>query len=258
MVMNIIKSRELIWQLFRRDFISVYKQSVLGVLWIFISPVIGILSWVFMNATGILHPGDVGVPYPVYVLIGTTIWGLFISFYTVTAESLSSGSSLILQINFSHEALVAKQIAQSIVTFLINLVMIAVVLVIFGIMPNWKAIFFPLALLPIFFIGSGIGMVVAVITVVVHDINKMVTTALGFLMFFTPVVYGQNIPNRILQTVITWNPMTYLIGSARDIVLNGRIENQSAYLYSCLLAFIIFLFSWRLFFLSEIKVAEKL
>ena len=49
MVMNILKSRELIWQLFKRDFFAGYKQSFLGIFWVFISPVIGILSWVFLK-----------------------------------------------------------------------------------------------------------------------------------------------------------------------------------------------------------------
>jgi lipopolysaccharide transport system permease protein len=258
MIQNIIRSRDLIWQLFKRDFISGYKQSAFGLLWLFLSPLIGILSWVFMNATGVLNPGDVGVPYPLYVLVGSTLWGLFVSFYASVSTSLSAGGSLILQVNFPHEALVAQQVAQTIANFLINLLMISVIFAFFGRLPSWKAVFFPFTLLPIFLIGSALGMVVAVITVVIHDINKMVTVVLGFLMFLTPVVYSQQFNNKLIQFVITWNPMTYLIGTSRDILLTGRIENIRAYSLSCLAGAVLFLFSWRLFFLSEHKVAEKI
>lgn len=258
MTRNIIKSRDLIWQLFKRDFISNYKQSFLGMFWIFISPLIGIFSWVFMNFMGILNPGDAGVPYPLYVILGSTLWGFFLNIYSATAGSLSSGSSLILQVNFPHEALVVQQIAQSIASFLINLLMIALVLLIFGILPDWKVIFFPLMLVPIFFIGSGIGMIIAVITVVVHDINKIVSMGLGFLMFLTPIIYTSRLQNPVIQKVIKWNPMTHLIGDTRDIILYGQIQDYRGYFYSSLLAIIIFIFSWRLFFLSEHKVAEKL
>lgn len=136
MIQNILRSRDLIWQLFKRDFISGYKQSFLGIFWIFISPLAGILAWVFMNATGILNPGDVGVPYPAYVLLGSSLWGLFMSFYSSVSNSLSSGGSLILQVNFPHEALVAQQMAQTIANFLINLVMISLLFVVFGISPG--------------------------------------------------------------------------------------------------------------------------
>jgi len=258
MIQNILHSRDLIWQLFKRDFISGYKQSFLGIFWIFIQPLAGILAWVFMNATGILNPGDVGVPYPAYVLLGSTLWGLFMSFYSSVSSSLASGSSLILQVNFPHEALVAQQMAQTIANFLINLIMIFILFVIFGIRPTWIAIFFPFTLIPIFLIGSGLGMIVAVITVVVHDINRIVSMGLSFLMFLTPIVYGPGFRGELAQLVIAWNPMTYLIGSARDILLYGRIDGLRAYLFSCLLATSVFLISWRLFFLSEHKVAEKL
>jgi lipopolysaccharide transport system permease protein len=180
------------------------------------------------------------------------------SFYSSISGSLSSGGSLILQVNFPHEALVAQQMAQSIANFLISLLMISLVFIIFGIRPNWQVLFFPLMLVPILLIGAALGMVVAVITVVVHDINKMVSVALGFLMFLTPIVYAQRFQNEMIQKVIVWNPMTYLIGNARDIILYGRFENLQEYFLSCLLAAVLFFFSWRLFFLSEHKVAEKL
>ncbi|HPV43831.1 MAG TPA: hypothetical protein PKX40_21840, partial [Spirochaetota bacterium] len=86
MFRNIIMSRELIYQLFKRDFIMAYKKSFLGIGWILLQPIIGIISWVFMNKTGVLQPGDVGIPYPAYVLLSTSIWGLFVGFFTSASE----------------------------------------------------------------------------------------------------------------------------------------------------------------------------
>lgn len=255
---NIFKSKELIWQLFKRDFFYGYKQSGLGIFWIFISPLIGILSWVFMNYTGILNPGDLNLPYPVYVLIGSTMWGLFMSFYSGTASCLSSSGQLILQINFAHEALVAQQIAQTIVNFSINILMIVVILFIFRITPNWKVIFFPLTIIPILMVGTGIGLIISVITVVVHDISKIISAGLGFLMFLTPVIYSPKFQNKIVQNVIKFNPMSYLISGSRDLIFYGRIENFNGYFYSCLAAIFIFMMALRFFYLSEHKIFEKL
>jgi ABC-type polysaccharide/polyol phosphate export permease len=258
MITNVLQSRELIWQLFKRDVVSTYNQSFLGIFWILVSPLIGIVSWLFMNYAGVLRPGDVGVPYAVYLLFGTTIWGTFMGFYSASASGLSSGGSLILQVNFSHEALVAQQIAQTVVNLLVNLVTLAGVLFVFSVRPHWTALFFPLTIVPLFFLGTAIGMVVSVFSVVVHDVTKMVTTGLGLLLFATPVIYGPNIPNRLIQDIIWWNPLTYLIGAARDIVLYGRFDHPRGYAVAVLLSSGLFLLSWRLFFLSERKVAEKL
>jgi len=257
MFRNLIRSRDLIGQLFKRDLFSIYKQSFFGIFWIVISPLIGIISWVFMNYTGILNPGDVGVPYPVYILLGTSLWGLFMSFYAASSGSLSSSGSLIVQVNFPHEALVAQQLAQTVTSLIANMVTLCIVLAIFGISPSWKALFFPLAILPLFLLGSGMGMVVAVLVVVVHDVSKIVTSALGLLMFLTPVIYAPKFQNDILQAIISWNPLTYLIGGARDIVLHGRISHPFEYICATLLSIAVFLLSWRFFFLSEQKVAEK-
>src|SRR5665648_23611 len=90
MASNIFRSRELIKQLFVRDYLAAYKKSFLGITWIAISPILGIASWLFMNAAGILRPGDTVVPYPVYVLLGITIWGLFMGFYQSATATLTA------------------------------------------------------------------------------------------------------------------------------------------------------------------------
>ena len=123
--------------------------------------------------------------------------------------------------------------------------------------PDWKAVFFPLTVFPLFFLGAGIGMLVAVLAVVVRDVSKMVATGLGLLMFVTPVIYAPDFQNETLQAVIWWNPLTYLVGGARDIVLYGRIDHPGGYAWATLFSTLVFFLFWRLFFLSEQKVAEK-
>jgi len=258
MVRGVVDSRELIWQLFKRDFFANYKQSYLGVVWVFIAPVIGIVSWVFLNATGVLSPGDVGVPYPVYVLIGSTIWGLFMSFYSNTSKSLSEYKTLIQQINFPHEVLVLKQIAQTVAAFVINLVLIIVVLLSFKMLPSWKIVFFPFAVLPLMFVGTGVGMVVAVVSAVANDLEKAATSLIGFVMYITPVIYAPEQKSELIRTVVYWNPLSYLVGGARDVILYGGISNIAGYALSSVLSVLLFLFTWRLFYLSEYRVAERL
>lgn len=100
---NILNSKDLIFQLLKRDLIANYKKSFIGSSWIFLSPLIGIFSWVFMNSTGLLSPGETEIPYPAYVLISTSIWGLFMGFYKSASQSLNVGKNIIAQIHFNHE-----------------------------------------------------------------------------------------------------------------------------------------------------------
>ena len=81
---------------------------------------------------------------------------------------------------------------------------------------------------------------------------------MGLLMYVTPVIYSDKVDDPLLQTIIKWNPLTYLIGGARDAIIYGRIDNFDKFIYSSLIALVLFLFSWRLFYVSEEKVIEKM
>jgi lipopolysaccharide transport system permease protein len=258
MLRNILGSRELIVQLFKRDFFMAYKKSFVGLSWLIVSPIVGIISWVFMNATGILNPGNVGIPYPAYVLISTAMWGLFMGFYSSATETLGAGAGFIMQVKYPHEALLIKQTAQHVANFSVTFIINLAVLVLFGVIPSWKIIFFPFMVLPLFFLGAGMGLVVSVANVVAVDIGKGINIVLSLLMYVTPVIYSPKFENPLLQNIINWNPLTYLVGDLRDIIIYGRIEHLDRYLLSSFFALLVFLLSWRLFFVSEDRVIEKM
>ena len=258
MAKNIIKSRELIWQLFKRDFLAGYKKSFIGITWIFLAPIAGIASWIFMQQTGLLNPGETGIPYPVYVLIGSSMWGLFMGFYAAAAGTLAAGAGLIMQVNYPHEALLIKQAGQHMANFLISFVLNIVILLAFGITPSWKIVFFPIVILPLFFLGSSIGLLTSMISVVAIDINKAITMVMGLLIYINPVIYSDQIKSTLIQGIIKWNPLTYLVCSARDIVIYGRLYNAQGFFISSAGVIILFFISWRLFYISENKVIERM
>jgi len=258
MAHNIVEAKELIWQLFKRDFLASYKKSFIGVSWLFISPLVGIISWVFLQKTGLLRPGDVGIPYPAYVLIGTSMWGLFMGFFNAAKETLSAGKALVMQVNYPHEALLFMQTAQHLANFLITFGITIVVLVLFGVLPSWKIVLFPLVIVPLFFLAAAIGLVVSMIAVVSIDFDKIVNVCLGLMMWITPIIYSDKVDNQFVQTLIAWNPLTYLVCSARDIIIYGRLYNTAGYCVCAGLSFLLFMISWRLFYVSEDKIIERM
>ncbi len=258
MTKNIIDSRELIMQLFKRDFLMSYKKSFLGMSWLFIAPIMGIISWVFMNSTGILAPGDVGMPYPAYVLLSTSIFGLFMSFFKGASGTLSAASGFILQVKFSHDALLIKQLLQQFAGFLITFTITIIVLLTFGVVPSWMIILFPILIIPMMLLGAGIGLIASVVSVVATDINKIITFGMGLLLYVTPVIYSDKVDNAFLQTIIKWNPLTYLIGTVRDTMIHGEYEHFDRYLIASAISLVFFLITWRLFYVSEEKVIEKM
>jgi len=259
MALNIWGARELIWQLFKRDFFAQYKKSFLGITWIFLMPVVAIMQWVFLNQAGVLNPGRMEVPYPVYILLGSTMWGLFIGLFNAASNTLESGKSLIMQVSYPHEALLFQQAAQQLANFSIGFVLNLLVLAVYGIMPHWQILLLPLAALPLFLLASAFGLIASMIRVVAMDISRMIQMGLGLLMFITPVVYTMDrIENPLIHTLVRWNPLTYLVCSLRDMVLFGRLYHTGGYFAWSAVSLLLFLISWRLFYVSEGKIVERM
>ncbi len=258
MSQNVWASRELIWQLFKRDFFAAYKKSFIGVTWIFIAPLAGIVSWVFLQATGMLRPGDVGIPYPAYVLVGTSMFGLFMSVYFAAGGTLAAGKDMILQVNYPHEALLFKQVGQVLANFLITFLMNLVVLVFFKVVPSPWLVLFPLVALPMFLLAMALGLMICIIGVVAVDVSRMSNMVMGFLMYASPIIYSSTVDNGLAQAVIKWNPLTYLVCSCRDIIIYGRLYNPLGYALSSTLAVLAFLMAWRLFYVSEDRLVERM
>lgn len=258
MLANIINSRELIIQLFKRDFLMTYKKSFLGMGWILITPIIGIINWALLNSTGILDPGDVGIPYPAYVLLSTSIWGLFMGFYSSSAGTLGAGEGFIMQVNFPHESLLVKQSLQHIINFAITFILNIAVLLLFGVTPDWKIVLFPILTIPLFLLGSSLGLIVGVLSIVSFDVGNVINRILGLLLYITPVIYAPNTDNELLSTIIKYNPLTYLIGIPRDTLIYGETSDWLSFLVVSSISAVLFLISLRLFYVSEGQVIEKM
>lgn len=255
---NLVMSRELIAVLFKRDFFAVYKKSYLGIGWLFITPLVSALSWIFMQATGILNPGEVGIPYPAYVLLSTTVWTFFVGFYLASADTLNAGAGFIMQVKYPHEALLVKQIAQHLAGSIINFVMMFSILLAFGVIPSWKTIFIIPMAVPLVLLAAGIGLIVSVLSVVIPEVRKFTDIIMNLLVFITPVIYSARFDSPLLQKVMTWNPLTYLVGGFRDMILGEVVMSWQAYAASAFLGLAVFMIAWRLFYLSEEHVIEKM
>jgi len=259
MFRNIVNSKDLIWQLFKRDFFMAYKKSFFGLTWVFISPIIGIVSWVFLNAAGVLQPGDTSIPFPAYVLLGSSIWGLFMGFYSSAAGTLTAGGGFINQVKYPHEALLVKQTAQHLANFLITFLVNIIVLLLFGVVPSVGILLFPLAAIPLFFLGAGLGLIVSVISVVASDLTNLINISLGFVFYAIPIVYQvDKINDPVLKTIVELNPLSYLVTGARDLIVDGVVHFPDRYLAVAVASFIFFMLSWRLCFVSEDKVIERM
>ena len=95
--------RELIWRLFVRDLSARYKQSMLGNIWSVLMPFVAIGTFMYLSRAGIIHIQQTHMPYPLYALIGLTVWQIFATGLSCGANSLIGAGDLISKINFPRE-----------------------------------------------------------------------------------------------------------------------------------------------------------
>jgi lipopolysaccharide transport system permease protein len=256
MAEELIQSRELIWQLFLRDFSARYRQSVLGVLWAVIMPLAMVATFAFLSSSGVLNVGKVDAPYPVYALLGLTIWQLFAGGLTICSNAIVAGGSIVVKINFPKETMVIASLGQALVEMLIRMGLLVLALIYYRVTPHWTAVFFPILLLPLFLLTLGLGFFLSLLNVLVRDIGNMVTLAATFLLFLTPVLYPAG-DSGMMARFTALNPLAALVGGPRDMVITGRLTDPFQYAWATGFCVLVFFVSWRLFHMVEPRMAER-
>lgn len=251
-------SRHVLWHLFVRDFVAGFRQKLLGYLWIVLVPLIGIASFVFMQWTGILNPGKTEFPYPIYVYIGTSIWGLFISSLTTVASGLINNADLVMRTNIPKIGLAVTGLATLCYGLLVNLVVLVLLLFVFRLTPSPWALLYPLTVLPIIMLGVGMGLILSVVGAVARDITGMFVTLINLVMYVTPVVYTAQFANPVLQEVVRWNPLTYLVDAPRSLFVMGRMPEPAGYALAIVFSVAVLWLGIHAFYLIKDKVTERL
>ena len=111
----------LTWQLFKRSFITTGKQSIFGLMWPLVTPLVSIGTFIILNNAKIFSIGDIDVPYPVYALLGMSLWQLFSTGLSQSTQALVAAGSMLTKINFSKKSLIIASSGRVILNFLIQM-----------------------------------------------------------------------------------------------------------------------------------------
>lgn len=213
---DIYNSRFLARQLAERDIKAQYRQSYLGVLWAFILPLGTAFVWIFLNNTGTIKLSDTGIPYPLFAFSGTLIWSIIIASINSPLQSTNAARGILTKINFPKEALILSGIYKLLFNSSIKVILLIFFIFFYGVGFHWSLLLFPFTIIGAILFGTTLGLFITPIGLLYSDINKLISFGMQFLMYITPVVYS--IPKTgIMKTVMTWNPVSSIILTARDL-----------------------------------------
>jgi lipopolysaccharide transport system permease protein len=218
---DIISSRFLAKQLAVRDIKAQYRQSYLGIIWAFVTPLTTAFVWIFLNATGTIQLTDTGVPYPVYAFSGTLLWSIIKDAINSPLSSTNGAKGIMSKINFPKEALIVSGIYKLLFNSSVKIILLVVFVFFYGIGYHHSLLLFPFAILGAILFGTTLGLFITPIGMLYKDIAKIIGMGLGLLMYVTPVVYA--IPkDGVMKTIMEWNPFTPLILTTRDFVIGAE------------------------------------
>ncbi|MGY3211430.1 ABC transporter permease [Mucilaginibacter sp. HD30] len=247
--------RDLFWLLVRRDFVSFYKQTVLGPLWFFLQPVFTILiySYIFGSLAGI---GTDGIPRPIFYLAGITCWHYF-------AECLNKTSGVFVENAHVFGKVYFPRIIMPLSVVCSNLIKFGIYLLLMFLMMGWYlhkgelqgmnnyALLLPVLLLLMAMLGLGVGMIVSALTTKYRDLSFLVGFAVQLLMWASTVVYPLSAAPQKFRHLVALNPMTPLIETFRYGFLGAGTFSWSSLATSAIVISIIALIGVTFFNKAE-------
>lgn len=211
--------RDLIAMFVRRDFVSRYKQTILGPLWFLLQPLMTSLVFqvVFGNIAQL--PTD-GLPQLLFYMSGTVMWSYFSSCLNGTSQTFIGNAHLLGKVYFPRLVIPISIVISNLINFSIQLVfflILAGIYLIRGAEIRFTAWAFTLPLLVFLMagLGLGLGIIVSSLTTKYRDLQNLVSFGVNLLMYLTPVIYPvSSIPQR-WRFLADWNPVTPLIETFR-------------------------------------------
>lgn len=207
--------RDLLLLLVRRDFISFYKQTILGPVWFFVQPIFTVLIYnlVFSKLAGI---GTDGIPGPLFYLAGTILWNYFSDCLIKTSTVFRDNSIMLGKVYFPRLIMPLSIVLSNLIRFGVQFLLFIIMMLIFRdeIKVHVTLLLFPLLIAVIAALGLGLGMIVSSVTTKYRDLAFVVGFGVPLMMYATTVIYPLSTAIKKYphySWIIRYNPITPLI-----------------------------------------------
>jgi lipopolysaccharide transport system permease protein len=236
---EILRHRDLLLTLADRDIRVRYKQTVLGVVWVVLQPLMTSLIFAFIFGVLARLPSE-GRPYILFAFSGLLAWNTFSQTLMRVSYALVGNAHLVSKVYFPRLVLPFAALASTLVDFVVALVLMFVMLIIYRVWPGWGLLLLPVWLAVLLVMALGIGLVAAALMVQYRDIGQIIPTFLQLGMYATPVAWSALIVPERFRWVFLVNPLTGLMGAFRWSLLDEGTLSLPALAYSTATAVLFF------------------
>ncbi|WP_308722766.1 ABC transporter permease [Paenibacillus polysaccharolyticus] len=252
LVTTLTKNRNLIIQLTKRDILSKYKGSLLGIIWSILNPLFMLVIYtlvfgeIFQSKWGRSGTESTFV-FGLILFTGMIVYNIFSEVLSRSTSIIQSNVNYVKKIIFPLEILSPILVLTALFNGLISLVILIIMSVCLGIHLSWSILLIPVVLLPLILLSTGLGWFLAAVSVFFKDANYIVTILLQVALFLSPVFYSVEIVPDYLRFIYNYNPLGILIEQMREIILWGELPNWNEWLSVTLVSLVILVAGYYFF-----------
>lgn len=252
---NIYNYRELLKTNVQKEIRGKYKNSILGVMWSFLNPLLQLLVYSIIFGA-LLAGGD--KTYPIYICVALIPWTYFTTAITQSSFTIITNGNIIKKVYFPREILPISVVTSGAINFLISTIIILLFVIISGLGITKYIILYPFILLVQYILILGISFILSAVTVYFRDLEHIIGIVLLAAFYGTPIVYKLEQLPKILQVVMNLNPMTHIINGYRDIFYYQRMPNMQSLLILLGFSVILTIIGYFIFKKLQKGFAEEL
>lgn len=220
---KIYQYRELLKTNVKKEIRGRYKNSILGVMWSFLNPLLQLAVYAVIFGA-LLAGGD--PTYHIYICVALIPWTYFTTAITQSAFTIIGNGDIIKKVYFPREILPISVVTSGAVNFMISTIIILVFVLVAGLGITKYIVLYPFILLIQYILLLGISFIVSSITVYFRDLEHIIGVVLMAAFYGTPIVYKLEQLPANLQVIMQINPMTHLINAYRDIFYYHQMPNM--------------------------------
>lgn len=203
--------RDLVYMFVKRDFISSFKQTILGPLWFFINPIFTTVVYLIVFGN-IANLSTDGAPKILFYLAGVTLWNYFSSSLGGTSNVFVGNAGIFGKVYFPRLVMPITIVISNLMRFGVQFLLFLVVFFYYWykgeVTPNWWVLFTPIFILMMSLFALGVGMIFSSLTTKYRDLSMLLTFGISLYMYATPVIYPTSMLSAKIQPYAKYNPLT--------------------------------------------------
>lgn len=248
---EILHYKDLLLLFVRRDFVSVYKQTILGPIWFFIQPIITTITFtiIFGNLAKISTDG---LPQVLFYMCGITLWNYFSDTLIKTSDTFSANANVFGKVYFPRMIVPLSIVLSNLIKLGVQFLLFIIIWIYFlmktsQVHPNTTIVLVPFLIILMGFMGLSFGIIISSLTTKYRDLKFLVSFGVQLLMYASPIVYPLSIVPNEYKWLVVANPVTSIIETFKYAFL-GVGEFNLMYLgYSIMFTIILFFISLVVF-----------